>query len=158
MEFGFQRGEKELPRIVSISKFICHFPNYVESQRRNVVEEVFESLQGEFKVEVTSTASDLAKRGLLTNLRELDERDRTFVVQILSGEVKQIGTNTIQRSFSPYTSKMQSFYLTSTRLHKPSTSPQAKYGLDLTQNVEGQPPVPAFSRLLTVGVFVTSTT
>jgi hypothetical protein len=34
-------------------------------------------------------ALDLRRRGLLTNLHELDERDRTFVDQILSGELRR---------------------------------------------------------------------
>jgi hypothetical protein len=73
---------------LSVSEFFCHPPSHPDSQRKDVIGTTFESLKQEFRMLVTEIASELESRGLLTNLHELDDTDRTFLNQILNEERK----------------------------------------------------------------------
>lgn len=114
-------------------------------------------------MQVNETALDLKHRGLLTNLHELDETDRTFLNQILNEELNaKIGPRALFKltkvlhtlhkrqvivlvdEYDTPTSHATHYgYFTEVCLHKP------KYGLEFTQRFEVQ-------RLFPQGFFATA--
>jgi hypothetical protein len=52
-------------------------------QRKNVIGDTYKSFKKEFRMLVAAIISDLKRRGLLSNLHELDETHRTFINEIL---------------------------------------------------------------------------
>jgi hypothetical protein len=73
---------------LSVSELICHLPSHADSQRKNVIGDTFDSLKEVFQMLVTEITLDLKKRGLLTNLHELSDRNCTFLKRILDEEHK----------------------------------------------------------------------
>ena len=83
---------------LSVSELIYRLPSCADSQRKNVIGNTFKSLKKEFRIQINAMALDLKNRGLLTNLHELDETDRTFLNQILDEELKaKIGVRALFR-------------------------------------------------------------